>query len=56
MTIDQVQRITNATLNVKYRAECASQEYKKEVECLNEYLEQLNTTYKPILKKVQDVE
>jgi len=24
MSIDQVQKVTNATLNVKYRAECAS--------------------------------
>jgi hypothetical protein len=52
MTIEQVQRITNSTLNVKYRAECASQDYKKEVEVINEYLSELNITYKPLLKKI----
>jgi hypothetical protein len=32
LSLEQVQKITNQTLNVKYRAELASQEYKKEVE------------------------
>jgi hypothetical protein len=51
-----VQRVTNSTLNVKYRAECASQDYKKEVEVINDYLSQMSTHYKPILKKIQDCE
>lgn len=35
LSLEQVQRITNQTLNVKYKAEIASQDYKKEVDTVN---------------------
>ena len=53
MTLEQVQRITNQTLNVKYRAELASQDYKLEVEKMNDFLVTLNKDYKPLLHKIQ---
>lgn len=56
MTLEQVQRITNQTLNVKYRAELASQDYKQEVERMNEFLLVFNKDYRPILLKIQKAE
>jgi hypothetical protein len=53
MTLEQVQKITNQTLNVKYRAELASQDYKQEIEKMNEYLLMLNRDFKPLLRKIQ---
>lgn len=56
MSLEQVQRVTNQTLNVKYRAELASQDYKAEVDKMNEYLNLMRTDFKPLLRKVQQAE
>jgi hypothetical protein len=53
MTLEQVQRITNQTLNVKYRAELASQDYKQEVEKMNDFLATLSKVYRPTLHSIQ---
>ncbi|CDW76802.1 tbc domain-containing protein [Stylonychia lemnae] len=56
ITLEQVQKITNSTLNVKYKAELASQEYKKEVEYVNLQLSKFGVEYKPMLSKLQQGE
>ena len=56
LSLDQVQRITNQTLNVKYKAEIASQDYKKGVDQMNSYLSQFETEYRPILQRLQQGE
>lgn len=38
---------------MKYRAELASQDYKQEVEKMNEYLQVFNSDFKPIMKRIQ---
>ena len=56
LSLEQVQRITNQTLNIKYKAELASQEYKKEVDTLNGLLGQFADEYKPLLQRLQQSE
>jgi CBS-domain-containing membrane protein len=56
MSLEQVQRVTNQTLNVKYRAELASQDYKQEVEKMNEYLNVMRSDFKPLLRRIQQAE
>eukprot|EP00347_Sterkiella_histriomuscorum_P007183 403349944 len=56
LNLDQVQRITNQTLNVKYKTELASQDYKREVEYVNQQLSRFDSEYKPLLQKLQQNE
>ena len=50
ISIEQVQKITNQTLNIKYKAELSSQDYKKEVEKYNLKLLEFKDEYKPLLQ------
>lgn len=56
MQLEQVQRITNQTLNVKYKAEMSAQEYKKEIEIHNQHLLKFADEYKPLLQRLQQGE
>jgi hypothetical protein len=42
----------DATLNIKYKAELACQEYKSEIEEANRTLEMHHLTYKPVLDNI----
>jgi ABC-type hemin transport system substrate-binding protein len=56
LSLEQVQRITNQTLNVKYKAELASQEYKKAVEQVNQQLARFSQEYRPVMQRLQQGE
>ena len=56
LSLDQVQRITNQTLNIKYKAELASQDYHVEVDSLNEQIAHFGKEYKPLLQRLQQSE
>jgi glutathione peroxidase-family protein len=43
-------------LTVKYKAELASQDYKREVELLNRFLAKFEDEYKPLLSRLQQSE
>jgi len=44
------------TLNIKYRAELGCQEYKQELESLNNQLKKFEDDYKPLLQRLQQGE
>ena len=53
LATSQVQKISKRGVTVKYKAEVASQSYKKAIENTNERVKQLNTEYCPNLQKLQ---
>ncbi len=52
ITIEQVQRLTNMNLNIKYRAENECQEYRRELSVLNLMLSKHQDDFKPILSRI----
>ena len=56
ITIEQVQRLTNMNLNIKYRAENECQEYRRELSVLNLMLSKHQDDFKPILSRIQQGE
>lgn len=48
----QVQQTTNASLNVKYKAEILSQDYKGQVAAYNAGLARFMDEYQPILQQL----
>ncbi|CAI2381472.1 unnamed protein product [Moneuplotes crassus] len=56
ITFEQMQEISNKALNVKYKTEVSFQEYKQEVEYLNNLLQDAETEYNPALTALQKQE
>ena len=56
ITIEEVQETANKAVNIKYKAEVSLQEYKQEVEELNNLISESNKRYKPSLDLLQKYE
>ena len=56
MSIEEVQRVSNASVNLKYREEEASQAYKGHIERVNRKITECETVYKPLLEGLQQNE
>ena len=56
LTTDKVQKISKKGVTVKYKAEVASQAYKKAIENVNNQVLTLKTEYSQHLQKLQQLE
>ena len=56
LTTDKVQKISKRGVTVKYKAEVASQTYKKAIEGVNNQVKLLHNDYCPNLQKLQQLE
>ena len=50
LSIEAVQKTTTHTMNIKFKAEHACQDYKRHVDSMNTALGQFEDDYKPVLQ------